>query len=47
VTPGPLGLAEAEGMRRIHRLRGRIARGKQVVVAAETIDAYRIRYAAL
>jgi RecG-like helicase len=41
-----LGLAEAEGMRRIHRLRGRIARGKQVV-AAETIDAYRIRYAAL
>ena len=41
VTLGPLSLAEAEGVRRMHRLRGRIAHGEQVVVAAETIDAYR------
>ncbi len=41
VTLGPLRPAEAEGVRRMHRLRGRIAHGEQVVVAAETIDAYR------
>jgi hypothetical protein len=41
VTLGPLSPAEAEGVRRMHRLRGRIAHGEQVVVAAETIDAYR------
>ncbi len=41
VTLAPLSLAEAEGVRRMHRLRGRIAHGEQVVVAGETIDAYR------
>ncbi|MGQ9926296.1 MAG: SH3 domain-containing protein [Chloroflexaceae bacterium] len=41
VTLGPLSLTEAEGVRRMHRLRGRIAHGEQVVVAAETIEAYR------
>lgn len=41
VSQAPLSPAEAEGVRRMHRLRGRIANGEQVVVAAETIDAYR------
>lgn len=41
VSQAPLSPAEAEGVRRMHRLRGRIAHGEQVVVAGETIDAYR------
>lgn len=36
----PLSLAEAEGIRRMHRLRARVAHGEHIVVAAETIDAY-------
>ncbi len=41
VTLAPLSPAEAEGVRRMHRLRRRIAHGEHVVVAGETIDAYR------
>lgn len=36
----PLSGAEAEGIRRMHRLRARIAHGEQVVVAAETLEGY-------
>ncbi|MBX0329359.1 SH3 domain-containing protein [Oscillochloris sp. ZM17-4] len=37
----PLAEAEAEGIRRMHRLRARVAHGEQIAVAAGTIDAYR------
>lgn len=36
----PLSAAEAEGVRRMHRLRARVAHGEQIVVAGETIAAY-------
>jgi hypothetical protein len=36
----PLSAAEAEGIRKMHRLRARVAHGEQITVAAETIDAY-------
>lgn len=36
----PLSVAEAEGIRRMHRLRARVAHGEQIAVTAETIDAY-------
>jgi hypothetical protein len=36
----PLTAPEAEGIQRMHRLRGRVARGEQISVTAETIDAY-------
>lgn len=36
----PLSMAEAEGVRRMHRLRARVAHGEQIVVARETIEAY-------
>lgn len=36
----PLGAAEAEGIRKMHRLRARVAHGEQITVAAETIEAY-------
>jgi hypothetical protein len=36
----PLSAAEAEGIRRMHRLRARVAHGEQIVVAGETIAAY-------
>jgi hypothetical protein len=36
----PLSGAEAEGIRRMHRLRARVAHGEQIVVTAETIGAY-------
>lgn len=36
----PLSVAEAEGIRRMHRLRARVAHGEQIVVTAETIAAY-------
>ncbi|HMQ31197.1 MAG TPA: SH3 domain-containing protein [Chloroflexaceae bacterium] len=36
----PLSAAEAEGIRRMHRLRARVAHGEAIAVAAETLDAY-------
>jgi hypothetical protein len=36
----PLSAAEAEGIRRMHRLRARVAHGEQITVTAATIDAY-------
>jgi hypothetical protein len=36
----PLSAAEAEGIRRMHRLRARVAHGEQLSVTATTIDAY-------
>jgi hypothetical protein len=36
----PLSPAEAEGVRRMHRLRARVAHGEQIVVTRETIEAY-------
>jgi hypothetical protein len=36
----PLSEAEAEGIRRMHRLRARVAHGEQIAVTATTIDAY-------
>jgi hypothetical protein len=36
----PLSAAEAEGIRRMHRLRARVAHGEQIVMTGETIDAY-------
>lgn len=40
VRQQPLSAAEAEGVRRMHRLRARVAHGEQIVVTRETIDAY-------
>jgi hypothetical protein len=40
VRQQPLSAAEAEGIRRMHRLRARVAHGEQIVVTRETIDAY-------
>ena len=40
VRQQPLSAAEAEGVRRMHRLRARVAHGEQLVVTRETIDAY-------
>lgn len=39
-TQRPLSAAEAEGIRRMHRLRARVAHGEQIVVTRETIEAY-------
>jgi hypothetical protein len=40
-TPAlPLSSAEAEGIRRMHRLRARVAHGEQITVTGETIAAY-------
>lgn len=36
----PLSAAEAEGVKRMHRLRARVAHGEHIVVARETIEAY-------
>jgi hypothetical protein len=36
----PLSAAEADSIRRMHRLRARVAHGEQIVVAAETLDSY-------
>jgi hypothetical protein len=36
----PLSAPEAEGIQRMHRLRGLVARGEQISITAETIDAY-------
>ncbi len=36
----PLSAAEADGIRRMHRLRARVAHGEQIAVTRETIDAY-------
>jgi hypothetical protein len=36
----PLSGAEAEGVRRMHRLRALVAHGEQIVVTRETVDAY-------
>lgn len=36
----PLSSSEAEGVRRMHRLRARIAHGEQIAVTAATVDAY-------
>lgn len=36
----PLSSAEAEGIRRMHRLRARVAHGEQIAVTAETLQAY-------
>ena len=36
-----LSAGEAEGVRRMHRLRARVAHGEQIAVTATTIDAYR------
>lgn len=36
----PLSTAEAESVRKMHRLRARVAHGEQITVAAETIEAY-------
>jgi hypothetical protein len=40
VRERPLSSAEAEGVRRMHRLRARVAHGEHIVVARETIEAY-------
>jgi hypothetical protein len=40
VRQQPLSAAEAEGVRRMHRLRARVAHGEQIVVTRETLDAY-------
>ena len=39
-TPALLSEVEADGIRRMHQLRARIARGEQIAVAASTITAY-------
>ncbi len=39
-THTPLSAAEAEGIRRMHRLRARVAHGEHLAVTAATIDAY-------
>lgn len=36
----PLSGPEADGIKRMHRLRARVAHGEQIAVAAETLDAY-------
>ncbi|GAB4446857.1 MAG: SH3 domain-containing protein [Chloroflexi bacterium OHK40] len=43
----PLSAAEAEGVRRMHRLRARVAHGEQIVVARETLEAYQLLAARL
>jgi len=39
-TPAVLSEVEAEGIRRMHQLRARIARGEQIAVAGSTVAAY-------
>ncbi len=40
LEPAPLSSAEAEGIRRMHRLRARVAHGEQIAVTSETIHSY-------